>query len=105
MNARQIIRERQIFADGTIEEVVVWLLPDPVPGSNHHFKYRLFFGMPGKRLIGYDNERGKGDHRHIEEVEEPYIFTGPRQLLVDFYGEIARWRANRADDDDTHRAG
>jgi predicted transcriptional regulator len=24
----------------------------------------LFYGFPGNRLAGYDNERGKGDHRH-----------------------------------------
>lgn len=103
MDARLLVRHRRVFADGTIEEMVVWILPHPVPGSSHNFKYRLFFGTRGQRLIGYDNERGKGDHRHIEGVEEPYIFTSPRQLVIDFQGEVARWRANRADDDDPHR--
>ncbi len=100
MQARQITRQRQDFADGTIEEMVIWLLPHPVPGSNHNFKYRLFFGTSGQRLIGYDNERGKGDHRHIKGVEEPYIFINPRQLIIDFRAEVARWRTSQPHHDD-----
>lgn len=102
MNGRLIVNERRDNLDGTIETRVVWLLPEPVKGSGHNFNYRLYFGRPGQRLIGYDNERGKGDHRHIEGREEPYIFAGARQLLDDFEADIARWRAARAHTDDPH---
>jgi hypothetical protein len=34
--------------------------------------YRLAYVRDGRRLIGYDNERGKGDHRHYGEHEEEY---------------------------------
>lgn len=46
--------------------MVIWRVPSPVPPSAHRLKYSLFYGRPGVRAVGYDNERGKGDHRHFE---------------------------------------
>ena len=63
-----------VFPDGSIVEMVIWKLPRPVAGSAHSYKYRLFFGRNGMRLVGYDNERGKGDHRHLDGHEIPYAF-------------------------------
>ncbi|MCP4698497.1 MAG: hypothetical protein GY862_16840 [Gammaproteobacteria bacterium] len=90
--AEQVIRDRYIFDDGAIMEMVIWQVPESVPASDHDFKYRLFYGISGKRLVGYDNERGKGDHRHIEGVEEPYPFTTIQQLLADFRADVERLR-------------
>jgi hypothetical protein len=42
----------------------------------------------GERIVGYDNERGKGDHRHYGDREEPYIFTTMEQLLDDFERDV-----------------
>ena len=53
---------------------------------------RLLYGYPGQRLIGYDNERPKGDHRHFRETEEPYDFSTPEQLIDDFLADIANER-------------
>ena len=92
MGARLILRQKDTFPDGTIREMIIWELPEPVPGSAHRYKYRFFFGLPGRRLIGYDNERGKGDHRHIGASEQAYRFTDPKGLVRDFYRDIARWR-------------
>lgn len=44
------------------------------------------------RLVGYDNERGKGDHRHRREIEEPYRFTTIEQLMSDFLADVAKER-------------
>jgi Family of unknown function (DUF6516) len=65
-------------------------LPEPVPGSKHRYKYRLYFGRNGLRIVGYDNERGKGGHRHIDGSELPYDFTTVDQLLDDFFDEVER---------------
>lgn len=65
MPATLLYRFREDFADGAIMEAVVWGAPMPVAGSAHPYKSRLFYDYPGRRVIGYDNERGKGDHRHI----------------------------------------
>ena len=93
MKAERILRIKEEYEDGAILEIVVWRTPKPVKGSDHHFKYRLFYGYPGRRLIGYDNERGKGDHRHIDEREEAYTFTTDRQLIDDFLNDVKRRRA------------
>jgi len=55
--------------------MVIWELPAPASGSEHRYKYRLYYGYPGRRVLGYDNETGKGDHRHDEDAESPYGFV------------------------------
>ncbi len=46
-----------------------------MPASAHGLKYSLFYGRPGLREVGNDNERGKGDHRHFQGTETPYTFS------------------------------
>jgi hypothetical protein len=101
MEAVQVYRDKERWPDGTIAEIVVWELPQPIPGSRHNYKYRLFFGTSGQRWIGYDNERGKGDHRHIAEEEKPYRFTDPESLIRDFWADVGRWREAHTNNDDT----
>ena len=62
-------------------------------GSKHSYKYRLFYGLSGKRIVGYDNERGKGDHRHLDGRETPYRFTTVETLVAEFLRDVARRRA------------
>jgi len=92
MNAARIFYDRMDYPDGSILEMTIWTVPAPVQGSAHRLKYSLFYGSPGLRLIGYDNERGKGDHRHIEGREEPYIFTTPEALIEDFLADVKKLR-------------
>ena len=92
MKAALLARTRDVRSDGSIVEVVVWELPEPLPPSIHPYKYRLFFGAGDVSRVRYDNERGKGDHRHIGEKEEDYTFTTVDQLLDDFERDIADWR-------------
>ena len=56
--------------------------------EDHGFKYRLYFGRAGTRIVGYDNERGKGDHRHVLGREFSYRFTSPEQLISDFLADV-----------------
>ena len=42
----------------------------------------------GKRVIGYDNAEGKGDHRHYNDKEMPYKFTSVKKLFEDFYRDL-----------------
>lgn len=83
-----IIRERHLFDDGAILEIRIWRLSGSVPPSEHCFKYSLFYGRPGQRLVGYDNERGKGDHKHLDDVEHPYCFVSIERLLTDFKADV-----------------
>ena len=93
MAAELVIADKVVFDDGAIQEMVVWRVPAPVPPSSHAFKYRMFYGFPGRRLVGYDNERGKGDHRHNDGREEPYDFRGWEALIDDFLADVARLRS------------
>lgn len=69
-------------------EIKVWRLPEPLPPSTHEYKYSLFYGRSGQRLVGFDNERGKGDHMHVAGTEVPYTFADLDQLLADFFAEV-----------------
>ncbi len=68
----------------------VWQLPDPNAERPHGLKYSLFFGRPGERIIGYDNEAGKGDHRHYSDQEEPYRFESLERMIGDFEDDVRR---------------
>jgi hypothetical protein len=87
VNADLLYREKRTYAGGIVE-MVVWCVPEPVPPSEHPFKYRLVFVRDGKRLVGYDNERGKGDHRHLGATELPYLFVDEIRLLEDFWRDV-----------------
>ena len=92
MTSTLLARAKDIRSDGAIVEVVVWELSDPVPPCTHRYKYRLYFGAAGVSRVRYDNERGKGDHRHVGPLEEIYALSTVEQLLDDVERDIANWR-------------
>lgn len=89
--ATLIAKAKEVRDDGSIIEIVVWQVPEPLVPCTHSYKYRLYFGAGGDCYIRYDNERGKGDHRHVAGVEEPYAFESLDQLLTDFQTDIENW--------------
>ena len=91
MKATLLARTKEIRDDGSIIEIVVWELPEPLRPSVHCYKYRLFYGVGGICRVRYDNERGKGDHRHIDAEEFDYAFTTVERLIDDFERDIAKW--------------
>lgn len=86
--AELLYRERRELAGGSIMQATIWQVPAPVPPSQHPLKYSLVYIVNGERVIGYDNERGKGDHRHYGPREEPYTFTTPEKLVSDFLADV-----------------
>jgi len=92
MPAVLLAHAKEFRDDGSIVEIVVWELPEPLPPSAHRYKYRLYYGSSGTSRVRYDNERGKGDHRHIGEGEECYVFSTLEQLLEDFRRDVENWR-------------
>lgn len=87
-----MLNERHILSEDAFVEMVVWRVPSPVAGSAHRFKYRLALVVNGRCVFCYDNEQGKGDHRHTGEDEAPYVFTTPRALVEDFWNDVDNWR-------------
>ena len=90
--ATLIFRDRYTFEDGDLVEMKIWRVPEPVPPGSHFLKYSLFYGRKGERIIGYDNERGKGDHRHVGNKEQDYRFRSVEQLIADFLTDVEKHR-------------
>jgi len=87
-DAELLLRSRNAHAGGVVE-MVVWRVPRPVPPA-HAFKYRLVFVRGGERLVGYDNERGKGDHKHFLSQQMVYVFVDIDRLIADFLGDVEK---------------
>jgi len=85
MKAKLIYREKFVYADGAIREMVLWRLPEKSSDRPHGLKYRLYYGLDdGTCLIRYDNESGKGDHKHVDDSEQPFHFADVETLVADF---------------------
>jgi len=95
MDAEIALRDKYIFTDGAILEMVIWKLPMPDKERPHGIKYRLFYGLPGQCLVRYDNEKGKGDHRHYKNKEESYHFVSVEVLVEDFKNDVQRIRGEK----------
>ena len=88
MDATLLFRQKETKS-GFVREMVVWRLDRPVNGCRYMFKYRFYFGRDdGTCLVRYDNERGKGDHKHIDGKEFPYIFRTLEAAYKDFNTEV-----------------
>jgi len=88
MKATPIQRLKQAHAGGIVE-INIWRVSNPVLPCAHSYKYRLVYVVKGGRVFGYDNERGKGDHRHAGDAELPYEFIDVTTLLADFWRDVA----------------
>ena len=93
MAAQRITAIKNINPDGSILEIVIWKLPKPVQPTEHGYKYRAVYVLDGVRIVGFDNERGKGDHCHLDGKELTYTFTSVDQLLEDFIAAVETRRA------------
>ncbi|MHB1591841.1 MAG: toxin-antitoxin system TumE family protein [Sulfuricella sp.] len=91
MKAIQLVRTRITYSASAFAELMLWQLQEPVAGSVHSFKYRLAYVVDGVCVLRYDNEIGKGGHRHFAGKERAYIFKTPDKLTADFQRDIARW--------------
>jgi len=92
MKASLILRHKDVSPEGWMTEVTIWRVPQPVTPCTHLFKYSLVLIVNDERVIGFDNERGKGDHYHKYDNEMPYSFTGLEQLADDFIKEVEKWK-------------
>lgn len=91
MKAQCWLKVRQPAGDNAFAEIVIWQLAAPLPGSMHPFKYRLAYVVSGVCVVRYDNESGKGDHKHIGKQETPYDFVDIDTLLDDFWRNVDQW--------------
>lgn len=90
MKATLVAKRRETLPNGVLIEVAIWRLPAPTPERPHGLKYRLYAGKGGRCLVRYDNERGKGDHRHQGGHETAYRFVSLTRLIADFLADVDR---------------
>jgi hypothetical protein len=98
MKARELFNRRVPVAEQAFAELVLWELSDPLSGSKHPYKYRLAFVVAGECVLRYDNEAGKGDHKHRYGKEAKYRFVSVDKLVSDFFEDVRRWRDENSND-------
>jgi hypothetical protein len=91
MKADLLLRDRLWLSETAKVEIVIWRVPVPVTGSLDTFKYRPALVSEGECVMRYDNESGKGDHRHLGAREVPYRFVDIDALH--FRADVEAWRA------------
>ena len=91
MKVQRIFYLKEVMFGGLIE-MVIWQLPEPTAERPHGLKYRLVYAVDGERVVGYDNETGKGDHKHLGTLELPYQFLSAETLVADFYADVRRYK-------------
>ena len=62
-------------------------LAKPLEGRAHPYKYRAH-EVDEIRVLHFDSEAGKNDHKHLDEIEAPYQFTDLDTLQADFWAEV-----------------
>lgn len=97
MKATELVRTRIAYSSTAFADLVLWRVLNSVEGSRHTFKYRLAYVVNDVCVLRYDNEVGKGDHRHFGDGESRYRFTTVDQLIADFQTDIARWNDENSD--------
>lgn len=94
-----LLQNRRLdLEDGFIIQIKIWRLPYVTAERPHGVKYSLFYGREGERIIAYDNETGKGDHRHLGDREEPYIFVTMTKMIDDFWADVSAYQRSIATD-------
>jgi hypothetical protein len=93
MDAESLLAQRFALDESSFVELVVWRLKTPVEACAHEFKYRLAYVVAGACVVRYDNEAGKGDHRHVAGREFEYRFRSLEILQIDFWADVAAWEA------------
>ena len=83
MKTQRIFYHKEMMLGGVIE-MVIWQLPELTAERPHGLKYRLVYAVDDVRVVGYDNETGKGDHKHLAERELSYRFVDVDTLVADF---------------------
>jgi uncharacterized protein DUF6516 len=96
MSAELLLDDRFALDERSFVQIKVWKLPKPVDGSTHDMKYSLAYVVDGVSVLRYDNEAGKGDHRHVRGIETPYDFKDLDALQVDFWKDVdALWESHK----------
>lgn len=93
----KILHTKEIKGDELVE-IKIWQVPKS-EDKPFEVKYSIVYIKDGKRLLGYDNAEGKGDHKHYEDIEVPYEFTDIWELLNNFKKDLKKITGGDWDED------
>ena len=96
IKATLLTRQRIVRSTFSSAKLVLRQVPKPVAGSQHDYNYRLAYVVSEVCVVRYDNEIGKGDHRHVGVLEADYKFVSPEKSIADFQKDIARWNHEKS---------
>ncbi len=91
--AKLLVNRRIINDYGDIIQVRIWRVPksnDFPEGVKYSMVYIRVEGENYERVLGYDNERGKGHHKHFFGEEIPINFSGVDELIEIFFEDVRR---------------
>ena len=91
MTSHLMLHEKFTDELGNALEMKIWKVPMS-RDMPHGYKYSLVYIVGGKRVVGYDNAEGKGDHKHIGARELEYAFKSIRRLLRDFHADVELYK-------------
>jgi hypothetical protein len=86
MEATLVLRRREVLPNGIVLDMVIWQLPKPTKDRPHGHRLQAHRG--GRTLVRYDNETGKGDHRHVRREQARYAFVSMARLIEDFIADV-----------------
>ena len=69
MPAVELMNRRIQIADNAFATIRILQVAPAILGSKHQYKYSLAYIVEGVCVMRYNNERGKGDHKHIGDRE------------------------------------
>lgn len=95
MSAKLIHRDKIVIGNNAFVQLVIWEVDPPVRASHHVYKYRLAYVVDEVCVIRYDNEAGKGDHKHIGDIESKTTFTNVAELIAAFWADIEKYGGKR----------
>lgn len=90
MKATLVLHSKEVKGD-EIVEIKIWRVAES-GDMPHGVKYSIVYIKGGRRLLGYDNAEGKGDHRHLYGEEHPYAFKDVWTMLDDFKSDVKKIR-------------
>jgi hypothetical protein len=87
-----LFNERIRYFETAFAQIVVWQLLHPLRGSRHRYKYRLAYVVNETCVLRYDNESGKGDHRHYGDNRNEIMYLQSwRSYWPTLQQILARW--------------
>ncbi len=86
---------KRIFPEGDIVEIKIWEAPkseDFPEGVKYSMVYAKAEEDGYRRVLGYDNEKRKGHHKHFFDKEEEIEFTSWEDLVRMFLEDVKKLR-------------